>query len=163
MRAPSKPQSGAVRTPTVSPPGAVRSQTPPCPQKIPSCPPQHPPCPPRPPACPPQPPTCPPTPPTCGTPNKGSEAVKAGEKGSVIAVIGAVVDVQFQADIPSILNALEVMGRESKLVLEVAQHLGRQSVCWARRSKEFASWIYPVHERLWADRRGLPLSRVSIE
>lgn len=41
-----------------------------------------------------------------------------------MAVIGAVVDVQFDEGLPPILNALEVAGRESRLVLEVAQHLG---------------------------------------
>lgn len=41
-----------------------------------------------------------------------------------MAVIGAVVDVQFDEGLPPILNALEVLGRESRLVLEVAQHLG---------------------------------------
>ena len=45
-------------------------------------------------------------------------------KGRVVAVIGAVVDVQFDDDLPPILNALEVTGRQSRLVLEVAQHLG---------------------------------------
>lgn len=34
------------------------------------------------------------------------------------------VDVQFDEGLPPILNALEVHGRESRLVLEVAQHLG---------------------------------------
>lgn len=41
-----------------------------------------------------------------------------------MAVIGAVVDVQFDEGLPPILNALEVQGRETRLVLEVAQHLG---------------------------------------
>ncbi|KAK9459582.1 P-loop containing nucleoside triphosphate hydrolase protein, partial [Lipomyces oligophaga] len=46
------------------------------------------------------------------------------------SVIGAVVDVQFEQDnLPAILNALEVKGREGdKLVLEVAQHLGENTV-----------------------------------
>lgn len=44
--------------------------------------------------------------------------------GRIVAVIGAVVDVQFDKGLPPILNALEVAGRESRLVLEVAQHLG---------------------------------------
>lgn len=44
--------------------------------------------------------------------------------GRIVAVIGAVVDVQFDEDLPPILNALEVSGRDSRLVLEVAQHLG---------------------------------------
>lgn len=39
-------------------------------------------------------------------------------------MIGAVVDVQFDEGLPPILNALEVQGRETRLVLEVAQHLG---------------------------------------
>lgn len=43
-----------------------------------------------------------------------------------MAVIGAVVDVQFDEGLPPILNALEVADRESRLVLEVAQHLGEQ-------------------------------------
>ena len=51
-------------------------------------------------------------------------ATKAGAKGKVVAVIGAVVDVQFEEGLPPILNALEVQDREPRLVLEVAQHLG---------------------------------------
>lgn len=48
-----------------------------------------------------------------------------GAKGSIVAVIGAVVDVQFDEGLPPILNSLEVQGRKgSKLILEVAQHLG---------------------------------------
>lgn len=42
----------------------------------------------------------------------------------MVSVIGAVVDVQFD-ELPPILNALEVQGRTPRLVLEVAQHLGR--------------------------------------
>lgn len=47
-----------------------------------------------------------------------------GSRGKIVAVIGAVVDVQFDEDLPPILNALEVENRSTKLVLEVAQHLG---------------------------------------
>ena len=43
-------------------------------------------------------------------------------------VIGAVVDVQFDKDIPQILNALEVDGHDPRLVLEVAQHTGESTV-----------------------------------
>lgn len=50
-------------------------------------------------------------------------------KGRVVSVIGAVVDVQFDEEPPSILNALEVKGRTPKLVLEVAQHLGQYFMC----------------------------------
>uniref|UniRef100_A0A3B3R428 H(+)-transporting two-sector ATPase n=1 Tax=Paramormyrops kingsleyae TaxID=1676925 RepID=A0A3B3R428_9TELE len=48
--------------------------------------------------------------------------------GRIVAVIGAVVDVQFDEGLPPILNALEVSGRETRLVLEVAQHLGENTV-----------------------------------
>ncbi|OAF69920.1 hypothetical protein A3Q56_02350 [Intoshia linei] len=44
--------------------------------------------------------------------------------GKVVAVIGAVVDVKFDGYLPPILNALEVHNRDTKLILEVAQHLG---------------------------------------
>merc|ERR1719174_2629440 len=49
-------------------------------------------------------------------------------KGKVATVIGAVVDVQFDGQLPPILNALEVEGFENRLVLEVAQHLGENTV-----------------------------------
>lgn len=48
--------------------------------------------------------------------------------GQIVAVIGAVVDVQFDDELPPILNALEVQGRETRLVLEVSQHLGENVV-----------------------------------
>merc|ERR1712066_132891 len=49
-------------------------------------------------------------------------------KGQVVSVIGAVVDVQFEDGLPEILNALEVENRSPKLILEVAQHLGENTV-----------------------------------
>merc|ERR1712176_1098273 len=49
-------------------------------------------------------------------------------KGQVVSVIGAVVDVQFDDGLPEILNALDVEGRNPKLILEVAQHLGENTV-----------------------------------
>ena len=43
--------------------------------------------------------------------------------------MGAVVDVQFDsAPLPPILNAMEVVGTKSRLVLEIAQHLGENTV-----------------------------------
>lgn len=39
-------------------------------------------------------------------------------------VIGAVVDVYFEGELPPIMTALEVQDHEVRLVLEVAQHLG---------------------------------------
>ena len=47
--------------------------------------------------------------------------------GEVVSVIGPVVDVHFEEGRPPILNALEVQGRDNRLVLEVAQHLGEHS------------------------------------
>jgi F-type H+-transporting ATPase subunit beta len=50
------------------------------------------------------------------------------KNGVVSQVIGAVVDVQFEGDLPPIMNALEVQGSSYRLVLEVAQHLGGKQV-----------------------------------
>jgi F-type H+-transporting ATPase subunit beta len=51
-----------------------------------------------------------------------------GAKGQVRQVMGAVVDVQFGADLPEILNALVTDNHGNRLVLEVAQHLGENTV-----------------------------------
>ena len=48
--------------------------------------------------------------------------------GAITQVIGAVVDVQFEGELPKILNALEVGDNDTRLVLEVAQHLGENTV-----------------------------------
>jgi ATP synthase F1 beta subunit len=48
--------------------------------------------------------------------------------GKVSQVIGAVVDVRFDGALPPILDALEVKDHEVRLVLEVAQHLGENTV-----------------------------------
>ena len=52
----------------------------------------------------------------------------ANAKGKITQVIGAVVDVQFDGDLPQILNALTTENNGKKLVLEVAQHLGENTV-----------------------------------
>jgi len=52
----------------------------------------------------------------------------ANAKGKVTQVIGAVVDVQFDDHLPEILNALETDNNGKRLVLEVAQHLGENTV-----------------------------------
>jgi len=57
-----------------------------------------------------------------------SPAASALPKGQVVSVIGAVVDVQFEDGLPEILNALVVEDRSPKLILEVAQHLGENTV-----------------------------------
>jgi F-type H+-transporting ATPase subunit beta len=48
--------------------------------------------------------------------------------GRITQVTGAVVDVQFADHLPAILNALETDNRGSRLILEVAQHLGENTV-----------------------------------
>ena len=48
--------------------------------------------------------------------------------GKITQVMGAVVDVHFDGDLPPILNALETTNQGNRLVLEVAQHLGENSV-----------------------------------
>ncbi|MBB3770514.1 F-type H+-transporting ATPase subunit beta [Angulomicrobium amanitiforme] len=52
----------------------------------------------------------------------------ANTDGRITQVIGAVVDVQFDGHLPAILNALETTNNGSRLVLEVAQHLGENTV-----------------------------------
>ena len=52
----------------------------------------------------------------------------ANAKGRVTQVIGAVVDVQFDDHLPEILNALNTDNNGKTLVLEVAQHLGENTV-----------------------------------
>ncbi|KAG5528060.1 hypothetical protein RHGRI_028858 [Rhododendron griersonianum] len=58
-----------------------------------------------------------------------NEFTGAGAVGQVCQVIGAVVDVRFEAgELPPILTALEVLDNEVRVVLEVAQHLGESMV-----------------------------------
>ncbi len=65
----------------------------------------------------------------------GKPAVSAvASKGRIVQVIGAVIDVEFDGHLPPILNALETTntdqrtGEPFRLVLEVAQHLGENTV-----------------------------------
>ncbi|MEM6382253.1 MAG: F0F1 ATP synthase subunit beta [Pseudomonadota bacterium] len=61
----------------------------------------------------------------------------ADATGRVYQVIGAVVDVQFDGELPPILNALETDNNGNRLVLEVAQHLGENAVrCIAMDTSE---------------------------
>jgi F-type H+/Na+-transporting ATPase subunit beta len=48
--------------------------------------------------------------------------------GKITQIIGAVIDVSFDGELPEIFTALEVNNRGNKLILEVAQHLGEGSV-----------------------------------
>jgi len=49
-------------------------------------------------------------------------------KGTITQIIGPVVDVRFDENLPAIQNALEVKHKGERLVLEVAQHLGLNRV-----------------------------------
>merc|ERR1711939_97901 len=53
---------------------------------------------------------------------------EAASAGRISTVIGAVVDVQFDGALPNILNSLEVQDHDIRVVLEVAQHLGENTV-----------------------------------
>ena len=64
---------------------------------------------------------------------KAAAATKTTKKGSglvgrITQVTGAVIDVQFDGELPQILNALETTNNGNRLVLEVAQHLGEKTV-----------------------------------
>ena len=50
------------------------------------------------------------------------------DQGVITQLIGAVVDVKFDGDLPEIYTALEANNGGNKLILEVAQHLGESSV-----------------------------------
>ena len=55
-------------------------------------------------------------------------AENKGAMGKVTQVMGAVVDVQFEGKLPAIMNALTLSNDGKNLVLEVAQHLGENTV-----------------------------------
>jgi len=55
-------------------------------------------------------------------------ATAATATGKISQVIGAVVDVSFDGELPAILSALETDNNGNRLVLEVAQHLGENTV-----------------------------------
>lgn len=48
--------------------------------------------------------------------------------GRISQIIGAVVDVRFDGDLPPILNAVQCENQGKRLILEVAQHLGESTV-----------------------------------
>jgi F-type H+/Na+-transporting ATPase subunit beta len=58
----------------------------------------------------------------------GSNITGSNIIGKITQVLGAVVDVQFDGELPPILNALQVENEGKPLVLEVAQHLGENTV-----------------------------------
>ena len=64
--------------------------------------------------------------------------VEKVNKGKVVQIVGAVVDVRFSKEnLPELLNALEIELNGNKLVLEVAQHIGDDVVrCIAMSSTD---------------------------
>ena len=61
-------------------------------------------------------------------PSLKKSSVPLKPTGRISQIIGAVVDVEFDGDLPTILNALETTNQGNRLVLEVAQHLGQNTV-----------------------------------
>lgn len=61
------------------------------------------------------------------TTTKNPTTVTRG-KGRIIQIVGVVVDIEFSSKLPAIFNALEVKLGQQKLVLEVAQHLSKNTV-----------------------------------
>ena len=79
--------------------------------------------------------------------------------GRITQVTGAVVDVAFDGDLPEILNALETMNGDNRLVLEVAQHLGENTVRCIAMDSDRRSGARPGRHRhrqldLGSGRRG---------
>ncbi len=66
------------------------------------------------------------------------EEAKRGGTGKIVQIIGAVVDVRFQKhELPRLLNAIECDNNGQRLVLEVAQHIGDDTVrCIAMSSTD---------------------------
>ncbi|MBR3044857.1 MAG: F0F1 ATP synthase subunit beta [Oscillospiraceae bacterium] len=67
-----------------------------------------------------------------------NEELKRGGTGKIVQIIGAVVDVRFKKhELPRLLNAIECDNNGTKLVLEVAQHIGDDIVrCIAMSSTD---------------------------
>src|SRR6202050_4868295 len=55
-------------------------------------------------------------------------ATPANQHGRITQVIAPVVDVQFEGHLPASLNAIETKNGGNRLVFEVAQHLGENTV-----------------------------------
>ncbi|WP_313128724.1 F0F1 ATP synthase subunit beta [Anaerocolumna sp.] len=54
--------------------------------------------------------------------------MKVENKGKIIQIVGAVIDVRFDGEVPSLYNAIKVPFHEETVVLEVLQHLGNHIV-----------------------------------
>lgn len=64
--------------------------------------------------------------------------MQAGNVGKVVQIVGAVVDIRFDKDsLPNLLNAIEIDNGGNKLIVEVAQHIGDDTVrCIAMSSTD---------------------------
>ncbi len=64
--------------------------------------------------------------------------MQAGNVGKVVQIVGAVVDIKFDKDsLPNLLNAIEIDNGGNKLIVEVAQHIGDDTVrCIAMSSTD---------------------------
>jgi F-type H+-transporting ATPase subunit beta len=60
--------------------------------------------------------------------SRGMATEAAGGVGKIKTVIGAVVDVHFEGELPAIMNSLEVQDHDIRVVLEVAAHVGENTV-----------------------------------
>ena len=60
--------------------------------------------------------------------NMAATSIARNNSGTIAQIIGAVVDVRFEGELPPILTALTVDNAGRSLVLEVAQHLGENTV-----------------------------------
>lgn len=69
---------------------------------------------------------------------KGCEIIMAQNVGKVVQIIGPVVDVRFESEnLPNILNAIEINHNDKKIIVEVANHIGDNTVrCIAMSSTD---------------------------
>ena len=49
-------------------------------------------------------------------------------KGKIVQIIGAVIDIRFESELPSLYNAIEIKNGDEIIVAEVMQHLGDNTV-----------------------------------
>jgi len=64
----------------------------------------------------------------CFSTTTAAAGLTTGATGKIVSVIGAVVDVQFTGEMPNILSALDTEKDVQRLVLEVAAHIGENTV-----------------------------------
>lgn len=75
---------------------------------------------------------------------QAAKKIEIAKGGQVTRIVGPVVDVTFKNGVPAILNALETKNAGKRLVFEVAQHLGENT----------------VRTMLWAQLKALPVVKM---